>query len=653
MSKNDKPTIVERFNYWFDNRMAESFWAKVRLLLIVTIVFVLAIGTIAALSNEGNPGEAFVRTLMYTLGKGGALTLGSDGVSPIYFVMMLLTILYCMFLSGILIGFITNALRSKVDELGKGSTRVLEKRHTLVLGFNDATLELLGELIETNKNQKRRQAVVILGTTDSRQMNDMIKKRFGKQRSHPKTKIICRTGEIYSFDDLKRCSIEESRSIIIDAGNDFETVKAIVACSHVLSSVEKDKKPYMVAVFCRSRNAVEATTAVKNAGLASQLEYLSLTETLARIMVHTSRQPGLSDVFTELFNYSGHEIYLIKKDPAFQRFYGRTIEEINRMLKAAYAIGIRSSDGSIVIDDPRTVTFSDSDSLVVIQEDDDALSAEKEPVPIAIPTEGSETEDTRTVNALILGTKSELNAILSEYGGYLHSGSCIHVADRSIDEKSIASEKTRSLLESRGISLCAHRLNIEKRKDLRKLLKECDPDCVLTLSDHSDDNASSDDERTVRLLLYLREYRKEASKYFSITSEMHEGLNKELASATGPDDFIVGSHISALLMAQISQAREMADVFDTLLSSEGYEIYIKKASWYVETNKELDLYTVSNAVAQRGDIFIGIHHKRVGSYVPARINPAKFESRGRALKRYKFTEDDSFVVLSENGDYSA
>ena len=97
----------------------------------------------------------------------------------------------------------------------------------------------------------------------------------------------------------------------------------------------------------------------------------------------------------------------------------------------------------------------------------------------------------------------------------------------------------------------------------------------------------------------------------------------------------------------------MADVFDTLLSSEGYEVYIKKASWYVETNKELDLYTVSNAVAQRGDIFIGIHHKRTGSYVPARINPAKFENGGRVPKRYKFTEDDSFVVLSENGDYSA
>ena len=140
--KNRPPhPLRERLTYWFDNRMSEGFLPKVRLLLLITLLFVLLMGTLAALAHghlSGKMGEDFLRTVMYALGKGGALTTEDTSISILYFAVMLITILYCMFFSAILIGLINNALRSKVEELGKGHSKVIEEGHTLILGFNDA-----------------------------------------------------------------------------------------------------------------------------------------------------------------------------------------------------------------------------------------------------------------------------------------------------------------------------------------------------------------------------------------------------------------------------------------------------------------------------------------------------------------------------------
>ena len=100
-NRNTHP-LRERLTYWFDNRMSEGFLPKVRLLLLITLLFVLLMGTLAALAHghlSGKMGEDFLRTIMYALGKGGALTTEDTSISILYFAVMLITILYCMFFS--------------------------------------------------------------------------------------------------------------------------------------------------------------------------------------------------------------------------------------------------------------------------------------------------------------------------------------------------------------------------------------------------------------------------------------------------------------------------------------------------------------------------------------------------------------------------
>ena len=292
------------------------------------------------------------------------------------------------------------------------------------------------------------------------------------------------------------------------------------------------------------------------------------------------------------------------------------------MLKAAIAVGKRTEDGHVEIGTPFTTFFNEGDSLITIMEDEVELNVANEPAPAAEFTPGNVTAK-ETVSALVFSAQPILEAVLTEYAEYLPNGSTVHVAYSDCESAPQVSVKAVDKLSSEGVSIRFHSVDIDSRDTIGALLAKSQPDCVLVLADHSA-YAEADDERTVRRLIYLREFRMLADLPFSITSEIHNGLNKELVEATGPDDFIIGSHISALLMAQISRQRDIAQVFSTLLSSEGYEVYLKKAAWYFEPGTPVSLMTASRAVAERGEIFIGIRQMVGNKYDPAVNNPSKY-----------------------------
>ena len=655
MASRKKHSRRERFQYWFDNKMAQGFWPKVRLLLVVTLVFVVVVGLVTELSNQLWPasdvskpvGASFVETFMYTLGKGGALTLDKG---PTLFILMLIAILYCMFFSAILIGLINNALRSKVEELGKGQSRVLESGHTLILGYNDAAFVLLGELIEADRNQSKPQTTVVLGDVDRTVMVESVRKRFGHSRSHPMTRIICRTGSTCSFSDLKRCAIEDARVIVIASETDFETVKSIMACTHILKEIPEEESPFIVTAIHGPENLVESKIAAGADGGEGNLEILSLNEVLARIMVHTSRQPGLSDVFTELFNFKNDEFYIVEDDPSLSLLRGKCIAEINHYLQMSYAVGVCKRGNEVVIGPPLETFFEEGDYLIVVKEDDDALRVSKKPGrKMQLATSPIQQDD--AVNVLVIGIHPILDPVLLEYASYLQPGSKICIVGDELDYETVVQDETRANLEDAGITVHVKDIDASRKRSIDALLNELDPECVLILTDEDASDPEHEDELTMRMLLYLRSYRKRHGKQFSITSEMLKTKNKELAAAIEPDDFIISRQFSALLLAQISQQRQLSKVFGQVLSSEGFEVYMKPASWYVPLDEPVDLISAGESVAEKGEIFMGIRQKIDGRFAPVDINPSKYVSDMQTLRQYVFGAEDFLVVLAQDSKY--
>ena len=126
---------------------------------------------------------------------------------------------------------------------------------------------------------------------------------------------------------------------------------------------------------------------------------------------------------------------------------------------------------------------------------------------------------------------------------------------------------------------------------------------------------------------------------------MLDPRNRALAEVAQADDFIVGNRLIALLLAQVSENKELNAVFQDLFDPDGSEIYLKLASNYVTIGKPVNFYTVVEAARRRGEIAIGYRIKAqagdASKSYGVRVNPPK-------SKTVTFAEWDRIIVIAED-----
>jgi len=167
------------------------------------------------------------------------------------------------------------------------------------------------------------------------------------------------------------------------------------------------------------------------------------------------------------------------------------------------------------------------------------------------------------------------------------------------------------------------------------------------MSNQACDNEEAD-TRSLNLRLYCKHYKEQHPEPdFGITCEMRNVEHQNLADVMMPSDFVVSRNMAALMMSQIAENRELKDVFETLLVSEGYELYIKPANYYLDVSggKEIDLFSLSEAVAEKHEVFIGYKLDSAGDAEPI-LAPDKIR-RGKPVT-VKLHEGDQLVVLAED-----
>ena len=146
-------------------------------------------------------------------------------------------------------------------------------------------------------------------------------------------------------------------------------------------------------------------------------------------------------------------------------------------------------------------------------------------------------------------------------------------------------------------------------------------------------------------LLHLRDIADRTNHRFSITSEIRDVRDRQLAEVTRADDFIVGERLISLLLTQVSENKELNHVFQDLFRSEGSEIYLKPAVDYVRPGSEVTFATIVESARQRGEIAIGYRQKAFAGDASktygVRTNPPK-------ASRVSLVDGDQVVVLAEN-----
>ncbi|CAF3595603.1 unnamed protein product [Rotaria sp. Silwood1] len=236
----------------------------------------------------------------------------------------------------ILIGAIVTFMGEKLNELKEGYTTVIEKNHTIILGWSSKIFDIIYELIIANENQ-RNPSIVILTSKDNSEIND-----------------------------LNKLSLNQARSIIILAPElnnpDVRIIKTILA---IRNNPRRNNINFHIVADIKERINLEA--AIIAGGDEALFVYAN--EIIARIIAQSCRQRGLSVILATLLSFQNDEIYF-KHESAL---VGKTFYDAVFPYDKCSVIGLMLSDGTVKIFPRLNTIINIDDQIIVIAEDDDKI----------------------------------------------------------------------------------------------------------------------------------------------------------------------------------------------------------------------------------------------------------------------------------------
>lgn len=628
------PTFKQKFQYWFDNFMSRGTAALIGGLALISLIIIFiaaAIVRFGAIAMEGESapsfGEAAWMSLMRTLDAG---TMGGD-TGPGFRIVMLLVTVGGIFIVSTLIGILSNGLEDRIEELRKGRSLVLENDHTLILGWTPQIFTVISELVAANESRKGGAVVVVLADQDKIQMEDDIRERIPDPKN---TRVICRSGSPMDMTDLEIASPHSARSIIVLAEGDDPDTRVIKTVLALTNNPNRRSQPYHIVTQIRDPQNMDV---IKLLSGRDSVQPILTTDLIARVVAQTSRQSGLSVVYTELMNFGGDEIYF-KQDPALS---GKTYGDALLMFETSAVMGIRRKDGGILINPQMDARIEPGDSIFAIAEDEDKIqlsTARLTPDESLIRRSGGESKP-KPERCLILGWNRSGCIIVRELDSYVAKGSQLLIVSNVEDlEKQIQREVGK--LKNQKLEVMEGDI---RDRALLDELEVAEYDHVIVLA-YSHLEVQEADAVTLVTLLHLRDIAEKDETPFSIISEMLDLRNRELAEAARVDDFIVSDHLISLMLAQLSESAELKDVFADLFDPEGAEIYLKPIGDYVQTGKPVNFYTAVEAAKRRGETAIGYRimsesHEAAKAY-GVHTNPKKSE-------KVSFKPEDRLIVIAE------
>ncbi|HWH27116.1 MAG TPA: hypothetical protein VNT53_10780 [Pseudolysinimonas sp.] len=626
----NKPTFGERSRYWFDTWMARGPIALIALLGLATLALVVVLGgittiVVALLPDKNNsfsadytPWDVFWGSLMRTLDPG---TMGGDQ-GWLFRLLMLIVTIGGLIIVASLIGIISGAFDSKVEELRKGRSRVLETDHTLILGWSSKVIPIVREICIANES-RGTSAIVILADRDKVEMEDDIKAQLG---GTGKTKIIIRSGDAMNLAELEVANPHTARSIIVLApeGDDDPDSSVIKTTLAITNNPRRKSGEYHIVGELQDPRNLEAARLVGRA----EAHWVLANELISRIMVQTCRQSGLSVVYSELLDFDGAEIYFTTQ-PSLG---GSTFLDAQLAFEDSMVMGI-VRDGSTLLNPAGDLVLTADDTLIVIAEDDSTirLGATGSGDLGAISTVPA--PERRAETTLVLGYNQSLRFMLAELDEYSTPRSSVTIL-ADLPEPELGHYATLDITWRDGDPTSRATLDS---------LQVAGFDHILVLASESLP-AQRADAKTLITLLHLRDIADTGGVDLNVVSEMLDDRNRELAEVTQADDFIVSDQLISLMLSQVSENRQLTSVFDQLFTSAGAEVYLRPVEQYITPGQSADFYTVIEAARAKGETAIGHRIEALArdssQMFGVDVNPTKTVTRS-------YQSGDKIIVLSE------
>jgi voltage-gated potassium channel Kch len=601
---SDKPVVViapspslrQTLRYRFDAVLARGPLGVILLLLLATLGFVLLaslVFTLAGMHYGGDSqgfGEDFWQSMLRVLDTG---TFASDVQWPVRAVALIVT-LSGIFIASALIGVISTGFEQRLEALRRGRSRVIEAGHTVILGWSPRVFSIVAELVVANES-RRRPAIVILTEGDKTELEDEIEARVPDLRG---TRIVARTGDPSSPQDLERVAIGAARSIVVLADEDGEGDAAAVKAALAASSLSADPDVPIVVEL-----ASAATAFALVAACGERVVPVQADDIIAKVAAQACYQAGLGAVYRELLDFDGDEIYAT---PATDHD-GSAFGDVLLAYERCTVLGVQHADGTVVLAPPMDLVLAADDRLLVIAEDDSLIRPATYSVEPIDAGPRPHVGDLAGVTRLLVIGWSELgHKIVHALDVLMGSTATMRILVNPF------------LIDPDSIVVEAEHMHVDIAADIGiGDAATGDYDQVFVLGYRGNLSYSDADARTLLTLVTLNRMVSGLDHRPRIVAEVLESRTVPIAETTGVDDFVVSDELASLLISQLAENPSLAAVFEQLFADGGATIAMQPATPGVPSGEHA-WGSVVLALRDRGDLALG--YRREGD--PAVVNPA-------------------------------
>ena len=561
-----------------------------------------------------------------------------------------ITIFIGLVLFSSLVAFITQEFEARLNLLRRGKSLVVEKNHTLILGFSDRITDIIQELVVANESESDA-AVVILSPKDKEEMDDFLRNNLGEVKT---TRVVTRNGSISNLSDLNMVRVKAAKSVIVlndakasdtdefKALSDARVVKAILAV--VAANEEQTLPPIVVELYSDQYRKLAENIA------PGTVTTLNEADILARILVQTSRSVGLATVYLNMVGFEGNEFYFYKPKLGW---CNRSFGELPFHFSNGMPLGVRQADDTLTIKPRRDYKLADDDEVIILAEDDSTI--EFDPIPVVHAkikgyTDYRKTLERKTEKYLIIGWNSKAPIILTEYATYIVEGSQVNLAVQNLTDE-VKAEFDKIAKSYPHIKMEALEVNLDS-VDRLVTLKPYEFDSISILAG-SGENAEEIDAKTLTILLEMRQIFKDytAATGNEVTTELIaeiiDSQETDLAIKAGVKDFLLTNQFVSKILAQVSQEPDVMSIYEELFSSEGSELYIKPI-WLYFPPEQISKLTFADCVLaaqNRDELCIGV---KINALAQDKDKNFGIDLAPSLDKLLNLTVNDALITLAED-----
>lgn len=633
---------MKKIKYKFDNLISKN---PKGLLVILTLITLFILATIASVITFFDPNQPNFLTNyeeLINLTISPSIKFNSNiFLTFLYVIVAMLGLL----LISVLIGILTSIIESRLIELRRGRSVVIESNHSVFLGWSNKLFTAIKELSEANRSVEKS-SIVVMSVRDKIFMEEYL---FREIPADSNSNVICRTGDPSDSKDLQLISPNTARSIVLLATDDEYSDSMVLKRALSLQKNTNVTCPIIAEV-----NSAENAEALK---LLPKLTVIQPRNFIMRLLAQSLKDPGLSKVYSELLTFEESEIYFWptneNQDKFQKHIVGRTFKEAAFEFEISCLIGVVNNYSNIndknqnefvkLLPDNDYIIQS-TDRLILISEDDSTIGSSVGKSTFKRFSEKNSqiinlTNNYTKKHITIIGWHSWGEILLNELQTQLPNGSEIDI----IYNPELSTELNQNVINSSSnLTINIFKINDFKR-DSFKNINWNKTNSILILGNRDKLNIQESDSYTLLTFTHIKNVRDNQTRDINICCEILDPKNAELIEGTRDDEFVASDELVAKYLIQLSENKYLKAVYTDLLDEAGAELFLRNTTEYVNNNQSITFGELVNIGFTKNEIVVGIQLKihSENHKVNSILSPAK-------SNRFELNKNDKIIVLANN-----